>query len=141
MLRPRQTGGRRDQQFLPRSQPGATDYNTWGRMPIRAWCSVSDLIDAVEAVLDTPEAAGGVFNIGNPREVETTLGLARRFQRLAPEVKIEFVDVPRPEVKARIPVIQKARDIIEFEAKSGSGRGFYGESWTMAGRQGCESFW
>lgn len=114
---PRQTGEGAVSNFCRAVSQGRPITIHGDGSPIRAWCFISDLIDAVEAVLDAPQAAGEVFNIGNPREVETTLGLARRFQRLAPEVKIEFVDVPRTEVKARIPVIQKARDILGFEPK------------------------
>lgn len=84
---------------------------------IRAWCYVSDMVDAVLAVLDTPGAAGETFNIGNPREVETTLGLARRVVRLAPETRIESQEVKRAEVRARIPNIDKARRLLGFEPK------------------------
>ena len=84
---------------------------------IRAWCYVSDLVDAVEAIMQTPSAAGETFNIGNPREVESTLGLARRVVNLASDVKIEFQDGVHAEVRARVPVIDKARKILKFEPK------------------------
>lgn len=84
---------------------------------LRAWCYVSDLVDAVEAILRTPASAGEVFNIGNPREVETTLGLARRVVRLMPGAVVESKLVSRAEVRARIPSIEKARQRLGFEPK------------------------
>jgi nucleoside-diphosphate-sugar epimerase len=83
--------------------------------PIRAWCYVSDLVAGVRAILNTPAAAGEVFNIGNPREVETTLGLARRIAALAPGAAIGFQEVSRSEVRARVPNIDKARKLLGFE--------------------------
>lgn len=84
---------------------------------LRAWCYVDDLVDAVEAILQTPAAAGQAFNIGNPREIETTIGLARRLARLSPGAAIEFEDVSRAEVRARVPVIEKARKILGYSPK------------------------
>lgn len=85
--------------------------------PIRAWCFVSDMVDAIEKILDTPAAAGQTFNIGNPRESETTLGLARAVVRLKPGSRIEFEQVVRSEVRSRIPSIEKARTMLGFEPK------------------------
>lgn len=82
---------------------------------IRAWCYVSDLVTAVHAILRTPAAAGQVFNIGNPRETETTLGLARHIARLSPGAAIQFQDVTRADVRARVPNIEKARRLLGYE--------------------------
>jgi UDP-glucose 4-epimerase len=80
---------------------------------LRAWCYVTDLVDAVERVLTTEGAVGQAFNIGNPTEVETTLGLARRVARLSGS-SIERRDVARAEVRARVPVIDKARELLGY---------------------------
>jgi len=86
--------------------------------PIRAWCYVSDMVAAVAAIIERPEAAAGhSFNIGNPREIETTLGLARRVARLIPGVEIHHVPINRAEVRARVPSIEKARQVLGFEPK------------------------
>jgi nucleoside-diphosphate-sugar epimerase len=85
--------------------------------PIRAWCHVEDMVDAVLAVLDTPAAAGETFNIGNPAETETTLGLARRVRDLVPGTTLEFQEVERAEVRSRVPDISKARRLLGFEPK------------------------
>lgn len=84
---------------------------------IRAWCYVSDVVDAVESILCTPQAAGQSFNIGNPAEVETTIGLARRAARLFPGTKIESLEVNHAEVRVRIPVIEKAHKILGYTPK------------------------
>ncbi len=84
--------------------------------PIRAWCYVSDMVDAVMAVLER-QPDGEVFNIGNPAEVTTTLGLARSIQRLVPAAQIQFKDVARSEVRSRVPVIDKARRLLGFVPK------------------------
>jgi len=85
--------------------------------PIRAWCFVDDMVDAVILSLDTPAATGETFNIGNPRETETTLGLARRIAALDGNPGIEFVAMNRAEVRSRVPNIDKARRILGFEPK------------------------
>lgn len=86
--------------------------------PIRAWCYVSDMVAAVTAIIERREAsAGHSFNIGNPREIETTLGLARRVARMAPGTEIRHVPLDRAEVRARVPSIEKAREVLGFEPK------------------------
>lgn len=84
---------------------------------LRAWCYVSDLVDAVLAALGSEATAGHALNVGNPTEVETTIGLARRVARLVPGTAIEREDVPRAEVRARVPSIAKARRLLGFEPK------------------------
>jgi UDP-glucose 4-epimerase len=84
---------------------------------IRAWCYISDLVDAVMAMLVRPETAGQGFNVGNPREVETTLGLARGVARLVPGTEIEFEPTDRVEVRARIPDITKAKKVLGYEPR------------------------
>jgi nucleoside-diphosphate-sugar epimerase len=84
---------------------------------IRAWCYVSDLTDAVERMVGNPRAAGHVFNIGNPREVTTTLGLARAVARLVPGTEIVFREVDRAEVRSRVPVIRRAEELLDYNPK------------------------
>ena len=43
---------------------------------IRAWCYVDDVVEALLAILESDEAVGQVFNIGNPRSVVTVFDLA-----------------------------------------------------------------
>lgn len=83
---------------------------------IRAWCYVEDIVDAVESLMNSTEIKGEIFNIGNPREVETTLGLARRVASIAGN-KIEREAEVHSEVRGRIPKIDKARSTLKYEPK------------------------
>jgi nucleoside-diphosphate-sugar epimerase len=67
--------------------------------------------------LNSADSVGEVFNIGNPREVETTLGLARRITALVPGTSIQMQADERAECRARIPSIDKARKLLGFEPK------------------------
>lgn len=67
------------------------------------------------AALERPEARNEAFNIGNPREVETTLGLARRAAALVPGTEVRFEQLDRMEVRSRVPLIDKARRLLGFE--------------------------
>jgi nucleoside-diphosphate-sugar epimerase len=90
---------------------------------VRAWCYVSDMVDAVESIIATKAAAGRVFNIGNPDAVETTSGLAERIARLSPGTTIERQADQHSEVKERSPVIDTARDILGYTPKIGLDEG------------------
>jgi nucleoside-diphosphate-sugar epimerase len=82
---------------------------------VRAWCYVSDMVDAVVLALTRPESVGHSFNIGNPREAETTNGLARRVAALVPGSTIRRQPMDRAEVAVRLPRIDKARQLLGFE--------------------------
>lgn len=83
--------------------------------PIRAWCFVDDLVDAVITVMKNPPRDERVFNIGNPREVETTLGLARRIVSVDPAAQYVHKESVQQEVRARVPNIERARRLLAFE--------------------------
>lgn len=115
---PRQTGEGAISNFLAAAVKGEplTVYNDG--TALRSWCYVSDMVDAITAILESPQrAAGKVFNIGNAREVETSLRLAERVARLFPGATIQFRNVVRAEVRARIPDISHAREVLGFEPK------------------------
>ena len=83
---------------------------------IRAWCFVDDIVDAVLRILETPGAAGEVFNIGNPRSVCTTFDLAQRCLRATGSTaSIGFQEVTYKDVEIRIPNIDKAREVLGWE--------------------------
>ena len=84
----------------------------------RAWCYVSDMVDAVEAVLAKPEAAAGqVFNVGNPSAVESASGLAERVARLVPGAQVRHQAVERAEVRDRVPVITRAQHLLGYNPR------------------------
>ena len=85
---------------------------------IRAWCYVDDLVDALLLVLERTEAAGEVFNIGNPRSVVTVFDLASRIRRLmGADSEITFRPLHYTDVEMRIPNIEKARRELGWEPK------------------------
>jgi UDP-glucose 4-epimerase len=85
---------------------------------IRAWCYVDDMIDGTLRCMIDPKAVGESFNIGNQRAVVTIYGLANTIVRvLDSESPIRFSRKDYVDVELRIPAVQKARDLLEFEAQ------------------------
>jgi UDP-glucose 4-epimerase len=85
---------------------------------IRAWCYVDDMVDGTLLVLERPEAVGQAFNIGNNRSTVTIYDLAQRVNRLTGSPgKIVFQPLDYADVELRIPNVDKARELLGFEAK------------------------
>jgi nucleoside-diphosphate-sugar epimerase len=85
---------------------------------IRAWCYVDDMVAGCLACLEVPEAVGQAFNIGNPRATVTIYDLAQRINRLAGGTgEITFQPLHYADVELRIPNVEKAREVLGFEAK------------------------
>jgi UDP-glucose 4-epimerase len=85
---------------------------------IRAWCYVDDMVRAVLCALERPEAVGQSFNVGNARSTVTIYDLAQRIKRLtgAPG-EIVFQPLHYADVEIRIPNVEKARELLAFEAE------------------------
>ncbi|MGB9118897.1 NAD-dependent epimerase/dehydratase family protein [Bradyrhizobium sp.] len=85
---------------------------------IRAWCYVDDMARALLLALEHPAAIGQTFNIGNARAVITIYGLANTVIRvLGSTSKIRFVRKDYADIELRVPNINKARDLLDFEAR------------------------
>jgi UDP-glucose 4-epimerase len=85
---------------------------------IRAWCYVDDMVEGVMIALEHPKAVGESFNIGNSRAVTTIYGLANTVTRvLKSSSKIVFTRKDYADIELRVPDVQKARELIGFEAK------------------------
>jgi UDP-glucose 4-epimerase len=85
---------------------------------IRAWCYVDDMVDALLRCLDRPEAVGQTFNVGNVRSTVTILDLAERIKRLTGcPGEIVFRPLHYSDVEVRIPNVNKARELLGFEAE------------------------
>ena len=85
---------------------------------IRAWCYIDDILDALLEILQNNRSSGQAFNIGNPQSTLTIYHLAREIIRLSEsKSKIVFKEASSPDVEVRIPDINKARDILNFEPK------------------------
>jgi UDP-glucose 4-epimerase len=85
---------------------------------IRAWCFVDDMVEAVMICLEHPNAVGQSFNVGNPRSTVTIFDLANRIKRLTGcPGEIVFQPLHYADVEIRIPNVEKARELIGFDAK------------------------
>jgi UDP-glucose 4-epimerase len=85
---------------------------------IRAWCYVSDMVDATLLALEHPKAVGESFNVGNQTAVTTIYGLASTVIRvLGSRSRIEFTRKDYADVELRVPSVTKARTLLGFEAQ------------------------
>lgn len=85
---------------------------------IRAWCYVDDMIDGTMRTMVNPKAIGESFNIGNQRAVVTIYGLANTIVRvLHSESPIRFSRKDYVDVELRIPDVQKAHNLLDFDAQ------------------------
>jgi UDP-glucose 4-epimerase len=85
---------------------------------IRAWCYVDDMVRGTLLCLEHPDAVGQTFNIGNPRSTVTIYDLAQRIRRIVgADVEIVFQPLHYADVELRIPNVEKAREVLGFEAE------------------------
>lgn len=85
---------------------------------IRAWCFVDDMVEGTLLALTRREAVGESFNIGNARAVVTIYGLANTVVRvLNSKSEIRFQHKDYADVELRVPAVEKARDLLGFEAR------------------------
>lgn len=85
---------------------------------IRAWCYVDDMVEGVLRCIVRPEAIGESFNIGNSRAVVTIYGLANTLLRVTgSRSRISFTKKDYVDVELRIPHVEKARRLLDFEAR------------------------
>lgn len=85
---------------------------------IRAWCYVDDMVDGVLLAMEHPRAIGESFNIGNARAVVTIYGLANAVVRvLNSKSRIRFVPKGYVDIELRVPNVDKAHEVLGFEAR------------------------
>ena len=85
---------------------------------IRSWCYIDDIIEGILSALETEKAVGESFNIGNPRGTVTIYGLALAVIRVTySKSKIVFMPKSKDDVELRIPNIDKATSILNFNPK------------------------
>ena len=85
---------------------------------IRAWCYVNDFVDCLMKCIESPNAVGESFNLGNSRAVITILGLAQTVCRvLGSKSLIKFKKELSADIELRIPSVKKTEEILGFKAK------------------------
>ena len=115
---PGQIGGGAIRAFIEAALAGRDLVIHGDGSQIRAWCYVDDMVEAVLLCLERPEAVGQSFNIGNARSAVTIYDLALRILRLAgAELDVRFQPLHYTDVELRIPNVDKARELLDFEAK------------------------
>jgi nucleoside-diphosphate-sugar epimerase len=115
---PGQVGEGAIHRFIVQALSGAdiTIHNDGSQ--IRAWCFVDDVVQGLVACLHRPEAVGQAFNIGNPRSVVTIHNLASEIVRLSKSrSRIVFVEWNKADIELRIPNIDKARELLDYEPR------------------------
>jgi UDP-glucose 4-epimerase len=115
---PRQEGGGAIRAFIEAALAGRDLTIHGDGSQVRAWCYVDDMVDALLACLERPEAVGQTFNVGNARSTVTILDLAERIKRLSGGPgEIVFRPLHYVDVEVRFPNVNKARELLGFEAK------------------------
>ena len=83
---------------------------------IRSWCYIDDFCDAIIEMIARPRAVGEDFNIGNPANTLTIFRLAQQVvQLIGRSVPIVFTHSPFPDIEIRVPSLEKAHEILDFQ--------------------------
>ena len=83
----------------------------------RSFCFVSDLIDGIIAFMNKKSDETGPLNLGNPGEF-TILELAEKILKLTnSKSKLVFCPLPQNDPAQRKPLINKAKELINFSPK------------------------
>jgi UDP-glucuronate decarboxylase len=83
----------------------------------RSFCYVDDLINGIVDFMNYQGADYGPINLGNPHEF-TMLELAKKILKLTnSNSKIIFKDLPKNDPMQRKPVIDRAKNLINFSPK------------------------
>ena len=114
---PRQTGEGAISNFSRRVLDGAPLQVYGSGEEVRAWCYVSDLVDAVEAMLQDERAYGKSFNIGNAEARCNTNELAQTIVDLNGSGTIEHLPSGHTPIPIRYPNIDLAREVLGYEPK------------------------
>ncbi len=115
---PGQVGGGAIRAFIETALAGKPLTIHGDGAQIRAWCYVDDMVDALLLALEHPNAVGESFNVGNARSAVTIYDLALRIRRLTGlEQELVFRPLHYSDVELRIPNVDKARDLLGFEAQ------------------------
>ena len=115
---PGQTGESAILIFIKRALKDEDIYVYGDGSQIRAWCYVEDFINCLLQCIQDPKAIGEAFNIGNPRAVVTTYGLAQAVCRvLHSKSQILFRPPLSADVELRVPSVEKAHSVLGYEAK------------------------
>lgn len=87
---------------------------------IRSWCYIDDFVNAILLCLENERAIGNAFNIGNTKGTVTIGMLAELIKSIAKsDSKINYVPKYYVDVELRIPSIDKAKNILNYNPEIG----------------------
>ncbi len=116
----RQVGEGAVQTFILNALKQAPLVITGEGKQIRSWCYVSDAVQLINLALESPNAIGETFNMGNPEATLTTNELADKIIKLTnSKSEITSRKIDYPEVWVRKPNIDKAKKLLGFKPKVG----------------------
>jgi len=115
---PRQVGVSAMRNFIVRALKGE-DITLYGDgSSVRSLCYVEDFVDGVIKVMEDPKAIGEVFNIGNPDAVVSTKEhISLVLKATDSSSQIINKSLQGPDVKFRVPSIEKIKTILGFSPK------------------------
>jgi UDP-glucuronate decarboxylase len=106
-------------ELLERVLAGESPLVVYSADHTRAFCFVSDAVDATIAAMRVERAAGRTLNIGNDREEVDIADLAGRIIRLAGvDAEIEPRAAENDPVRRRCPDISLARELLSYEPQT-----------------------
>jgi nucleoside-diphosphate-sugar epimerase len=115
---PRRVGAHAILQFVLSSLAGEPIEVHGDGSQIRSWCFIDDFCDAIVEMIARPGAVGEDFNIGNPQNTLTVLQLAHLVTEVTRGlVPIKLIDSPCPDIEIRVPSLEKARRVLNYQPK------------------------
>lgn len=115
---PGQVGDSAMRTFLQRAIRGEPLYVHGDGSQIRAWCYIDDMVDALVAILESEEAIGETFNIGNPATAISVYNLAKLVVRIVgSDSEVVLIPKDHADIPLRVPSIAKAMRLLGFSPK------------------------
>jgi nucleoside-diphosphate-sugar epimerase len=84
----------------------------------RSFCYVSDLVDGMRSVMDTPEMKGDVVNLGKPNEITIRELAEYVLEAVGSESDLVHVERPVDDPERRCPDIGKAGDVLDWRPET-----------------------
>jgi UDP-glucose 4-epimerase len=124
---PRQTGhyGMVIPRFVSQAVRGETVTVYGDGSQTRCFCYVGDVVKALLALVEHPEAVGRVFNIGGNDEISIDALAHRVIQLAGSDSKVRYVPYEEAyeegfeDMQRRVPDTTRARELIGFEPSAG----------------------
>lgn len=94
-------------------------FKIFGGQQTRSFCFITDFVDGLIAILNSEASFGQILNLGDDRNEITASDLAHMmfaFANVTPE--IQFLEAPQGSVHRRIPNLERARQLLQYEPEA-----------------------